>query len=150
MQDAKTGARCDLVNIKAVIARDGYVCQVCGKPTGGTHAPLSFQVSLDHKTPIAEGGAHVFDNVQITHHACNAAKDGGRGNAGSTWTTRGGRRRASFWLPIEAADMVQAAADAEGVPYAQWLRTAIYERLGASFPPMRRGRPKKPAKGDAA
>lgn len=32
-------------------------------------------VTLDHKTPLAKGGKHEFENTQAVHRLCNLDKD---------------------------------------------------------------------------
>lgn len=56
----------------AVIARDGYVCGICGNDVD----PSNFHI--DHIQPRALGGPHVVSNMQPAHPACNLAK-------GATW-----------------------------------------------------------------
>lgn len=51
-----------------VIARDGYVCGICG---GGV-APD--QMSIDHIVPISRGGTDDLDNLQAAHRSCNSRK----------------------------------------------------------------------------
>jgi 5-methylcytosine-specific restriction endonuclease McrA len=52
----------------AVIARDGYVCQLCG----GRVAPID--VHIDHIYPWSRGGPTVLSNLQVTHSRCNIRK----------------------------------------------------------------------------
>lgn len=70
------GNRCEQIDIMAVFNRDGWVCQVCGKPTPrnkrGTMAHNAPE--LDHRVPIARGGGHTYDNVQCCCYACNRKK----------------------------------------------------------------------------
>lgn len=42
---------------RAVMRRDGYSCYVCGRYVGDWKA-----LDVDHKIPLAERGAHSFDN----------------------------------------------------------------------------------------
>lgn len=53
---------------KAVIERDGMVCQICGEdiPDGDLH--------IDHIFPVSLGGADTLDNLQAAHSACNVRK----------------------------------------------------------------------------
>ena len=53
---------------EAVIARDGYVCQLCTEPVEPT------DVHLDHVKPYSKGGPTDFDNLQVTHSLCNIRK----------------------------------------------------------------------------
>jgi hypothetical protein len=64
------------VNLLAVLDRDGWVCQMCGKDTpeslrGSTH-PLAPEV--DHIVPISRGGRHVYENLQCACRKCNGSK----------------------------------------------------------------------------
>lgn len=61
-----------------VFERDGYICQICGKPTDssdtswgiiGPNAP-----TVDHIVALANGGTHTWDNVQCAHAICNSYK----------------------------------------------------------------------------
>lgn len=63
-----------------VFERDAWTCQVCGKK-----APRRWQGSfrdnapeLDHRTPMALGGAHSYENCQLACRRCNLAKAGSR------------------------------------------------------------------------
>lgn len=59
-----------------VFARDGYVCQLCGRPTlvyvVTWRHPLSPE--LDHIVPVSRGGSDTPDNVQTAHRRCNIRK----------------------------------------------------------------------------
>lgn len=52
----------------AVIARDGYVCQLCGAPVEQS------DVHIDHIIPFARGGRDTLDNLQVAHSLCNLRK----------------------------------------------------------------------------
>lgn len=58
-----------------VLERDGYVCQLCGEPTDRsvTYPHPDYPV-VDHRVPLARGGAHEPSNWQTAHNRCNAAK----------------------------------------------------------------------------
>lgn len=67
------------VTLKRLIERDGLRCAICGemcdqndhrwsKYTG----PLS--PSIDHIIPMAKGGGHIWNNVQVVHMICNSNK----------------------------------------------------------------------------
>ena len=66
------------VTREAVIKRDGYICQICGKPTDpndrewGTIGPMF--PTVDHIIALANGGTHTWDNVQCAHAICNSYK----------------------------------------------------------------------------
>lgn len=52
----------------AVIARDGYVCQLCMLPVDPS------DVHIDHIVPWSLGGPDSFENLQVTHSRCNIIK----------------------------------------------------------------------------
>lgn len=57
-----------------VVARDGWVCALCIcliHPEARDHR---MRATIDHIVPVAAGGNHSFENVQLAHGACNAAK----------------------------------------------------------------------------
>lgn len=72
----KFGVRFDVVDKLAVFERDGWRCQICGRPTPkdkrGTRAPNAPQ--LDHRVPMRMGGEHGYDNLQCCCSSCNLAK----------------------------------------------------------------------------
>ena len=51
---------------KAVLARDGYRCQYCGK--------RHVKMTLDHVIPRRLGGTFTWENLVCACHACNAKK----------------------------------------------------------------------------
>ena len=55
---------------RAVLARDGNLCQYCG------HRFPSHQLSLDHVTPRSRGGTTTWDNVVCACLRCNVRKGG--------------------------------------------------------------------------
>lgn len=56
------------VDLDVLFKRDGGVCQLCHQSCARKHA------SRDHIIPIARGGLHCYDNVQLAHKSCNAHK----------------------------------------------------------------------------
>jgi 5-methylcytosine-specific restriction endonuclease McrA len=50
---------------RAVFARDGWVCQYCGKAAE----------NLDHVLPRSRGGKHTWDNVVAACRRCNSKKE---------------------------------------------------------------------------
>lgn len=67
------------ITLKKLVQRDGLKCQICGgmcdwedcswsKYSGPTHP------SIDHIIPMARGGGHTWDNVQVAHMMCNSQK----------------------------------------------------------------------------
>lgn len=83
----KAAATTERFRLRDVFERDGWVCQICAEPIDrDAKAPVPWSKSIDHRTPLARGGAHSFDNCQAAHLWCNSAKKdtdlsfvGGRG-----------------------------------------------------------------------
>lgn len=60
---------------RKVFQRDGYVCQICRRPTSARWTegdPLA--PTLDHIQPINKGGEHSYANTQCAHAVCNSRK----------------------------------------------------------------------------
>ncbi|MFN8623254.1 MAG: HNH endonuclease [Chloroflexota bacterium] len=53
---------------REIFARDGHLCQYCGKATG--------DLTLDHVVPRHRGGTHTWDNLVAACKACNHRKGG--------------------------------------------------------------------------
>jgi 5-methylcytosine-specific restriction endonuclease McrA len=59
-----------------VYERDAWVCQLCSRVVDpDLRHPDPLSASLDHKLPLARGGHHVWDNVQLAHLTCNVTKN---------------------------------------------------------------------------
>jgi hypothetical protein len=60
----------------AVLERDGYRCQICGKDTPRhlRGKQIHNAPELDHILPLSRGGTHTWDNVQCACRACNREK----------------------------------------------------------------------------
>jgi hypothetical protein len=56
-------------NRAKVYERDSYKCQYCGKQL------TRFTATLDHVTPVAEGGDNSFDNLRTACLSCNSQKN---------------------------------------------------------------------------
>jgi 5-methylcytosine-specific restriction endonuclease McrA len=71
----KHGVRWEVVDLMAIVERDGFNCQICGMPID-PEAPVrgKFSLSIDHIIPLAIGGSHTADNVRATHLVCNLGK----------------------------------------------------------------------------
>jgi 5-methylcytosine-specific restriction endonuclease McrA len=69
-----------------IYARDGYVCQLCNLPVVMTaqipkhkkseccETQCFLAPTIDHITPLANGGWHQPENVQTAHFICNSKK----------------------------------------------------------------------------
>ena len=63
------------ITLRKLIERDGLQCAICGLVCayeGNPQAPL--YPSIDHIIPMAKGGGHTWDNVQVAHRQCNSYK----------------------------------------------------------------------------
>lgn len=57
----------------AVLNRDGWVCQICGRQLSRDHnSPAGAQV--DHKVPLVAGGTNQADNLQAACRTCNTSR----------------------------------------------------------------------------
>ena len=76
----KNGCKYDpSVNLKKLIQRDGLKCAICGgecdpNDRGWSQWVGPMSPSLDHIIPLAKGGGHTWDNVQVAHMICNSRK----------------------------------------------------------------------------
>lgn len=72
----KRHAHAERIDPIVVFERDGWKCQNCGcdapKRLRGSYDPNAPE--LDHRTPLARGGAHTMDNVQLLCRTCNGLK----------------------------------------------------------------------------
>lgn len=57
---------------KAVIERDGRVCQFCGKTN------QEALLEIDHIVPVRHGGGNNLENLRVLCQQCNGARNGGR------------------------------------------------------------------------
>ena len=66
----------EFINKQKVFERDGWRCQICGKATPQKNCGTRYANApeLDHRIPIANGGPHLYSNVQCSCHACNREK----------------------------------------------------------------------------
>ena len=67
------------VTLKKLIKRDGLKCRICGGMCNqNDHEWTDFfgptSPTLDHIIPLAKGGGHVWENVQVAHAICNSRK----------------------------------------------------------------------------
>ena len=58
-----------------IFERDQWACGLCREPVDPTlKHPSPMRKSIDHIIPLARGGAHQADNVQLAHLRCNIRK----------------------------------------------------------------------------
>lgn len=65
----KMNSQVSPVNYKSILLRDGYICHICKE----TVDPAD--VHFDHVIPLARGGAHLSENIKVSHSACNLKKN---------------------------------------------------------------------------
>lgn len=65
----------EYIGPEVLYKRDSWVCGICGKPVNkDLKYPDPESASLDHIIPLAAGGTHTWDNVQLAHLRCNVEK----------------------------------------------------------------------------
>lgn len=63
------------ITLTKVFKRDGGICQICGKRIGfDCDSNSDDYPSIDHILPLAKGGLHQWNNVQLACRGCNTAK----------------------------------------------------------------------------
>lgn len=63
------------VSLQVVAERARFICGLCGGAVNMTlRRPNMYSPSLDHIVPLASGGAHAYENVQLAHLRCNFRK----------------------------------------------------------------------------
>ena len=67
------------VTLKKLVERDGLRCAICGEMCDWNDHSWSkysgpMYPSIDHIIPMAKGGPHVWENVQVAHIICNSEK----------------------------------------------------------------------------
>jgi hypothetical protein len=69
------GGNYEHVDRQKVFNRDGWVCRRCGKKVNKRLKwPHKLSATLDHIIPLALGGDHTYENVQLAHAKCNLEK----------------------------------------------------------------------------
>lgn len=69
------GADSERIDSRQVYEEDGWVCGICSEAVDGDlQWPAPKSPSLDHVIPLARGGHHRRDNVQLAHLDCNLRK----------------------------------------------------------------------------
>lgn len=67
------------IDRRAIFERDEWVCKLCGQPVDpNLKYPNRESASLDHIKPLALGGKHEEQNVQLAHFKCNSRKSARR------------------------------------------------------------------------
>jgi hypothetical protein len=71
------------ISKRKLIEREGSKCKLCGEPVDfndyhykeeGYFIAGPKYPSIDHIIPVAKGGTHTWDNVQLAHRHCNSVK----------------------------------------------------------------------------
>lgn len=70
------------ITLLRLIKRDKGICKICGKPVdlndyyyeNETFIAGDNYPSIDHVFPLAQGGFHSWNNVQLAHRICNSVK----------------------------------------------------------------------------
>lgn len=71
----KRGATVRRIDYASIYERDAWTCQLCEAPVDPSlRHPDPMSASIDHIVPLALGGAHVRENVQLAHLRCNISK----------------------------------------------------------------------------
>jgi 5-methylcytosine-specific restriction endonuclease McrA len=66
----------EIIDRAAIVERDGAICQLCLTAVDLSlphRHPMS--LTLDHIIPLAKGGNHSADNLQVAHWRCNSRKN---------------------------------------------------------------------------
>lgn len=64
----------DRIKSHDIYQRDNWQCGLCGKTVNPNHQDKMQRESLDHIVPLAAGGPHTADNLQLAHRICNSIK----------------------------------------------------------------------------
>lgn len=63
------------INLTRLYMRDQGICQICGRHIDfDCDSNSDYYPSIDHIIPIAKGGLHQWDNVQLACRYCNSLK----------------------------------------------------------------------------
>lgn len=63
--------------IDRLLVEQRNICPLCHRGLFGGlfgNEPYGLRFHIDHKIPVARGGKHVRENLQVTHAKCNQAK----------------------------------------------------------------------------
>jgi 5-methylcytosine-specific restriction endonuclease McrA len=67
---------------RLILARENYVCHLCGFYGADT---------IDHLLPLADGGGYTHENLRAAHRSCNSRRSAERTNAMRRAWTQGQR-----------------------------------------------------------
>lgn len=70
----KFGAKYERITINKLMERDGDRCQVCRRKVRRTKKYSKRQATIGHIVAMANGGDHVWSNVQLECNECNWKK----------------------------------------------------------------------------
>ena len=63
------------ITLSVIVKKHKRVCALCGKKVDmSVHSNHDNYPSIDHIIPVAKGGTHTWDNVQLAHRTCNTIK----------------------------------------------------------------------------
>lgn len=108
------------VTVADLVARDGWVCGLCGDPVDMAHRhPHPRSLTIDHVVPLSRGGEHSIANTQIAHSVCNTRK-GNRMEGPDGTGSQTGR-----WAGLEASQVLdsgrgpsQVGSQPDAIPHA--------------------------------
>lgn len=63
----KNGTSIGKVDFAAIHTRNGMTCGIC-------HQSINGKFHYDHIIPLSKGGAHITENIQLSHPKCNRVK----------------------------------------------------------------------------
>lgn len=74
-RNARNGKPDLSISLNRLYERDNGICKICGKKIYFTDNPNDNNYpSIDHIIPLAKGGLHQWDNVQLACRICNTIK----------------------------------------------------------------------------
>lgn len=68
-------AKGDTIDHLTLFNLHGWICCICKGPIDPhRRMPDPLAATVEHRTPLAQGGTHTWDNVGPAHARCNFAK----------------------------------------------------------------------------